>query len=452
MSSLNSPRMQLLLHAPIPAMLFTLAAPNVVATMTMTASTFADAWYVGELGTAELASLALVFPFQALMIMMCGGAIGGGVTSAMSRALGRGDTDGAQSVAWHAVVIAAVFSTVFTVSLGFFSRPVFALLGGTGTALEGAVVYAHIIFSGAICVWMLWVLSAVLRGTGDTVTPARAILVSGLAQIGLSGALTLGWWGFPALGIAGPPTATIVCHGLAAVYLAFHLVSGRAAIRLQFSRIKYEPIAEIMRVGGLGLINSMSIAFTVILVTGFVGRYGIEALAGYGLGSRLELMLVPFAFGIGGALTVAVGANFGASQFARARRCAWTGAGVTLALVGTVGLLVAWMPELWLGLFTADAKAYEFGALYLCIAGPVYGLFGAGQTLYFASQGTGRMFFPVMVGVTRLVAVATIGFLALRYSWPVSAVFMGVAVGLTIIGVGTALCMRTAAWRPELAR
>lgn len=444
--------MQQLLHAPIPGMLFKLAAPNVAATLMMTASTFADAWFVGQLGTAALAGLALVFPFQTLMIMMCGGAIGGGVTSALSRALGRDDAAGAQAVAWHGVLIAGFMALLFMGALGLFSRPVFAFLGGTGEALDGAVLYARIAFGGAIAVWLLWVLAAIVRGTGDTVTPARAILASGIAQIGLSGALTLGWGPLAAIGIAGPATAMIICQGLAAVYLATHLINGHAVVTLRAQRIHWPPIADIMQVGGLGLVNSATVALTVIAVTGFVGRYGTEALAGYGLGSRLELMLIPIAFGVGGALTVTVGANCGAGHFARARKIAWTGAGVSFAIIGAIGIMVALMPGLWLGLFTADPEAYEFGALYLAIAAPLYGIFGGGQTLYFASQGTGRMALPVSVAVVRLLVVASIGALAVYFSWRINALFVGVAAGLAVYGIGQALCLRSAPWRLERVR
>ena len=88
-------------------------------------------------------------------------------------------------------------------------------------------------------------------------------------------------------------------------------------------------------------------------------------------------MLVPIAFGIGGALTAAVGANFGAQQYARARRIAWSGAGASMLLVGSIGLIVALAPDLWLSRFTADLQAYAFGESYLSIAAPFYGLFGA---------------------------------------------------------------------------
>lgn len=447
MSNAPAPATQHILDAPIAKVLWRLATPNVFAVATLTAVTFADAWYVGQMGTAALASLALAFPFLTLMQMMAGGAIGGGVTSAVARAMGAGAVDRAESVAWHAVLIAAAMSGTFMIVLGLFAGPIFELLGGQGAALAGAVAYARIIFGGAASIWFVFVLSAILRGTGDTVTPARAIATACVAQVVLSGALTLGWFGLPSLGIVGPATAMVTCQGCAAAYLGLHLCRGGARLRLRPQAFTAAPVGDIMRVGGIGLINSFCMAMTVVVITGFVGRHGTAALAGYGLGARLEMMLVPIAFGVGAALTAAVGINVGAGQYARARRIAWAGAGVTLGLTGLIGVGVALMPDLWLGLFTADPEAYVFGVRYLVIAAPFYGIFGAGQALYFASQGTGRMILPVSVTVTRFLTVAAIGTMAISLAWDIDALFIAVAVGLVIMGAGQALCVFGPGWR-----
>ena len=439
--------MQLLLNAPVLVMLWRLAGPNVLAVGMLTAVTFADAWYVGQVSTAALASLALVFPFQTLMQMMAGGAIGGGVTSAVARALGADDTARAENIAWHSVLVGVGMSFVFLVVLGLCASPIFSLLDGSGNASGGAVNYAYIAFGGATAFWGMYILSAVLRGVGDTTTPARAITIASIAQIALSGTLTLGWGGLPALGIVGPAVAMVVCHGGAALYLYLFLCFGKARIQLRPCPVRWIYFKDILQVGGIGLCNSAFMALNVVFVTGLVGRYGLEALAGYGLGARLELMLVPIAFGIGAALTAAVGANVGAGQFARARRIAWTGGGITLALTGVIGLIAALKPELWLNMFTEDASAFRFGALYLGIAAPFYGLFGAGQALYFASQGTGRLFWPVFASGIRFLFVVGLGALVVSLEQDVTAVFWVVAGGLTIIGVGQALCLRTTAWR-----
>ena len=98
-----------------------------------------------------------------------------------------------------------------------------------------------------------------------------------------------------------------------------HLIKGKAIVRFRPKLIRRDPLTDIMRVGGIGLINSVSMALTVAVITGVVGHFGTDALGGYGLGSRLELLLIPFVFGIGAALTAAAGANISAQQLIRAR-------------------------------------------------------------------------------------------------------------------------------------
>jgi len=442
--------MQLLLQGRTSVMLWRLAAPNVAAVVIMSVVTFADALFVGKLGTASLASLALVYPFQSLMVMMAGGAIGGAATSSVARALGSGSTKKAEAAAWHAVIIAGAMSLIFVLALGIFSRQIYSQLGGIGEALNGAVLYSGIVFGGSVSIFILWTLAAILRGTGDTATPARVIIIGSVLQIGLSGALTLGWGPFPIIGIAGPATSMVICQSCMAIYLGMCLTNGKSIIRLRAQLIQRAPLADIMKVGGVGLINSVTVAATVIVVTGVVGHFGTEALAGYGLGSRLELMLIPIIFGIGAALTAAVGANIGAGQHARARRIAWTGAGVSFFVIGVVGIVVAIFPNLWLGWFTTDPAAYSYGSLYLGIVAPFYGLFGAGQALYFASQGTGRMVLPVTVGVARFLVVSIIGVMAISFTWSLTIVFVGVSLGLTTIGLGLSLCLLGPDWRQKI--
>jgi Na+-driven multidrug efflux pump len=150
----------------------------------------------------------------------------------------------------------------------------------------------------------------------------------------------------------------------------------------------------------------------VIAVTSMVGPAGVFALAGYGLASRLEYLQIPIVFGFGTALVTLVGTNIGAGQIQRARRAAWIGAGVAAAVTGSVGLLAAFQPSLWLGLFTADPSVLAIGAQYLHIVAPSYALFGLGLALYFAAQGAGRLTWPLLAGFGRLVVSVGGGWIA----------------------------------------
>lgn len=442
-----APQVELVLHGPIRTVLWRLSAPNVYSNALITLVTICDAWFIGQLGTTALASLALVFPFQMLMQMFGNGALGGGIASALSRALGARQPDQAAGIAWHALLLGLIMSALFMLVLGLLARPVFGWLGGTGDALEGAVAYAQVAFGFATASWLFFVTFAICRGSGDMKTPALALTVSTLAQIGLSGCLTLGLGPFPALGIVGPAVALVVCQGGAGLALLVYAWRGRLTVALRAQALRWAPLAAILRVGMLSMVNSITIVFAVVVVTGLIGHYGTRALGGYGLGSRLELMLVPIAFGIGGALTTAVGINIGAGQHARARIIARRGAMVALILISPIGLALAVWPSIWLTGFTQDPAAFAAGALYLEIVAPFYGVFVAGQTLYFASQGTGQMRLPVLVGVIRLAIVVMVGLGATRLGLSLWTVFAGVSVGMVTVGIGMWLCTHSPAWR-----
>jgi putative MATE family efflux protein len=446
-------RQRRLLEGPIAPALAALAIPNVAIVTAQSLATVADAYFIGQLGVVELAAVALAFPVQALLGMLSQGAIGGGISSAVARALGAGDQARAEALIIHALLIAVVLSVIYTLLFAVLARPTFALLGGQGEALDGTVAYAQVLFGGTLAIWIGNSFASVLRGTGNMIVPAIVMVTMLVLSIPLSGALTLGWFGLPAFGLRGPAIAFVWAFGTAGLVMAGYILSGRAGLRFRVRGIalKAEMFADILRVGLIAGANAVLTIGTVIIVTALVGRYGPAALAGYGLGSRLEIMLVPIAFGVGGALTAMVGINRGARQYARARRVAWFGGGVVFVISGLVGLTVAVAPDLWLDLFTSNSTARQIARQYLQIAGPMYAFFGLGMALYFATQGTGRMLWPLAAGCVRVaIAVGVGGFLVTAMDVSVSALFACVACGLAAFGLVIAGSVRFGAnWNPD---
>jgi len=446
-------RTRRLLEDPIGPTLARLAAPNLVVSAAQTTVAIADAWYVGSLGVAPLAALALVFPVQSLMTMMSAGAMGGGISSAMARALGSGNRARAEAIPLHALIIAAGMALLFTLLFAIFAKPLFTLLGGRDEALAGAVDYARFMFGGAIVVWAANTLASLLRGTGNMAVPGAVFTVTALINIPLSGALTLGWLGLPKLGVAGPAAAAILCFGLSALVMLAYLANSASGIRLRLFDVKLDRaiFIDILKVGIVACGNALLTIATIVIVTGLVGLYGTAALAGYGLGSRLELLLIPITFSVGGAMTAMVGANRGAKAFARARRIAWTGGLAIFLITGFIGTTVAIAPDLWIGLFTTDPAAAEIARRYFAIAGPLFAFFGFGQALYFATQGTGNMIAPFTAGAARLLIAGGGGALiVLALGLSLTWLFVAVAAGFVVFGslLGYAL-WRGKTWNPD---
>ena len=443
-------RTRRLLEAPVTSTLLGLAAPNVLVMVLQAVVTTLDAVFVGWLGPAALAGVSLVYPLVMLMQTMSAGGMGGGVAAAVARALGAGRRAEAEALAGHAVVIAFAMAALFTGGLLLGGPAVYGAIGGTGEALDAAVTYSRVIFGGAVVFWLVNTLGSIVRGTGTMALPAAVTAGAGIVYVGLAPALVLGWGPFPRLGVAGTATANLAAFGLAALVLAAYLCSPWSALRLPIRALRFRRALfwEILRVGAPGSLNTVLTNLTVVLMTGLVGPFGTAALAGYGMGARLEYLQIPLVFGLGSALVPMVGTNVGAGQVARAERIAWTGAGVAAAVTGSIGLAAAAVPGAWLGLFTTDPHVQAVGATYLLIVGPAYGFFGFGLALYFASQGAGRLAWPLTAGFARLTIAAAGGWLGGNvFGWGLPGIFAAMAVALAVFATTTATAIKLGAWR-----
>jgi len=439
----------MMLAGPIVPTILALAAPNVLNVAMQSLVSISDGWFVGQLGTVDLAALALVFPTQMALGMMSAGAMGGGISSSVARALGAGDRAAAEAAAAHALAIALGMAVLFAVVFVGFGRAIYGALGGSGGALDRAEAFARVLFIGCAAQWVANSMASVLRGTGDMTTPGYALVVTAALQIPLTGALTLGWFGLPALGIRGPALASVISFAIAAVCMLSKLTGPQAALRLRWPRdgFRWPAFRDILKVGLVACLVVILTNGTILIVTGLVGRGGDGAIAGYGIGSRLEYMLIPISFGIGAALTALVGTNIGAGQYARAQRLAWTGSAMAGAAAAVIGLVVAVWPDLWLGLFTADPHALASGRHYLGIVGPVYGFFGVAMALYFASQGTGEMIWPVAANLTRITIAVGGSLLALdRFGWGASGLYGCVAAGIVAFSLLLVFSTTRRAW------
>src|SRR3981081_2667664 len=376
-----------LLTSPILPTLLKLALPNTVAMFGTTLVAVAETSYIGRLGTEPLAAIALVFPFAMLTQMMSAGAMGGGVSSAISRALGAGNRERAATLALHAAMIGCCGGIFFTVMMLLFGRQFFSLLGGRGHVLDEACNYSQVLFSGAIAIWLVNTLASVLRGTGDMRLPSATLIVAAIVQIVVGGTLGLGLAGLPQLGMRGVAAGQLAAFSLGAIFLSWYLISGRSRLTLNFSAFTFQRgmFMDILKVGAVSCLSPLQSVLTILIFTQILAQFAPEPLAGYGMGSRLEFLLIPIAFAFGVASVPMVGMAIGTGLVTRARQVAWTAgaaAGLSVGLVGWVAVIVAIAPALWVSLFTRDPGVPAAANSYFAWAGPASGFFGMGTCLY----------------------------------------------------------------------
>src|SRR6185312_2790538 len=252
---------------------------------------------------------------------------------------------------------------------------------------------------------------------------------------------------FPALGIAGGGIAVVATTALTSAGLASYIAAGRCLVRFGWHRPRWRLFADILRVGAAGAISTFQTTLTVALTTGLVGvAAGPDAIAGYGTGVRLEYLLVPLVFGLGAPLVALVGTNIGAGKPARALRIALTGGVMAFILAEAIGVAAALWPEAWLGLFGHDPRMLATGSAYLRAVGPAYGFFGLGLSRYFASQGAGRLLWPLLTGLLRLLIAIGGGWIALRTTGSLGWLFAALSAALVVYGLTLSSAIASGAW------
>jgi putative MATE family efflux protein len=443
----------LLEGAILPTLLW-LAWPNVVALSAGTCVVIAETSYIGRLGTESLAAMALVFPFVILTMTMSGGAMGGGVSSAIARALGAGDRERASNLAAHALLISICFGLAFTFAMLTFGPMLLERLGGRGDVLTQAVGYVQIFFGGAVIPWLMNTLGAVLRGTGNMKLPSAIILTSAACQIVLGGVLGLGLGPVPQFGMRGVACGSLIAYSISASIMAWYIFSGRARVRPRVSGLKIQRsmFFDILKVGVVACFSPLQSVLSINIFTHMLARFGTETLAGYGIGARLEFMLTSVAFSVGIASVPMIGMAIGAGRVARARRIAWTAGCVSFASVGLIGTLIAILPDLWVDIFTADPGVRATGRQYLSTAAPMYAFIGLSIAMYFSSQGAAKVFGPVLAQTARLLFISIGSWWLTSRGATAAGFFMLAAASMGVLGTLSALSVVLTDWGSKAAR
>ena len=424
-----------MLNGPILSTMLALGLPVILVIAAQTFVAVLEAYWISRLGTDAVAGVSLVLPLFVLMGMMSNGGIGGGVSSAIARAIGAEKGEDANVLLTHAVLIAMLFGIAFTAIMIFAGRPIYAALGGTGDALGKALAYSQWVFGLSVPIWLVNLIGSALRGAGEVRLPARISLIGAVALVPLVPALMFGFGPIPRMEIAGAGVALGIYYGGALIVLLRYLFSGEGVLKLTVHPISSVFVAAIMGVGLISAIGTLTASLTTVAITGTVGSYGAAPLAGFGIASRVDSLLVPLLFGLGTAVVTMVGVATGAGQHERARRVAWTAAALAFCVTEAVGLLLALYPALWNGIFTQDVAVLSAGNAYFRVVAPFYGFIGLGLVLYFACQGRSKMAWPFAAGIARLAVTATGAWWLASTGASLATVFVAVAGGAMLFGL-----------------
>jgi Na+-driven multidrug efflux pump len=421
-----------------------LAAPTTLGAAVQSACQLIEPWLAARQGTAALAGWAVVLPFALLMSQMSTGAMGGGIVSAIARALGAGRRDEASALVLHALLIALGFASLFVAILAGFPHTLIGWIGGAEAASAAAGYCAWLFGLGAVPTWLANTLASVLRGGGRHALATRVLLLAWLCYPPLA-------WGLmePAgLGLPGAAIAFGLCMWAATLGMAIAVFGGGAGFTPHLRvPLQAHLFKRILSVGLVACAMATIANLTTILVTARLAAYGQSAVAAYGISARLEFLMVPLAFGVGSALTALVGRAVGGGDWPTARRIAWVGAGMAFAVTVGVGLLVGLFPTATARVFSEDPAVVAIARQALAIMGPALPGFGVGMALYFAAMGAGRMRGPFFGALARIVTAVGGGWLLGDVlGLGLMGQFVAVALGITVFGICAAIAVRPTVW------
>ena len=446
-------RTQEFLTQPVMPLLIRMSAPNTVAFFIQSIVVLTEVWFISKLGTNSLAAVALAFPLLMITQTMSGGALGGAITSAIARSMGANDIDKAERLIWHSVVISLGGAFTFLLFFLLFGEQLLFLLGGRGDILEESYTYCSYLFLGGLILWLSGSMSAVLRGMGNMRFPATLMICTSFLQVFLSGGFILGWYGFPQIGVPGAAIATLISASVMVIIIFLKLMSKSIPVKLRMKQLilSKDLFNNIFEVAIPASVSPLLTVGTILVLTGLVGTFGTEALAGYGIGSRVEFLMIPLIFGIGTAMTSIVGANIGAKNIIRAETVGIYG-GTSAGVVSIfIGLTLALFPDAWIQFFTDDMKAFEVTKLYIQIVGPFYIFQGIGLSLYFASQGANAMKWPTIATIARFLIASIGGGISVHWlGFGIGSIFISSAIAMMIFGTMIFVSIKKGAWRVNI--
>ncbi|PHR57822.1 MAG: MATE family efflux transporter [Arcobacter sp.] len=343
-----------------------LAIPASVGFFFHTMYNVTDTYFAGLISTQALSALTLSFSIFFMMIAFAGG-MSEAVTALVGNALGKKDKDKASHIALNSLLFAFFLSLVLTL-IGVSSTPfLMKVLGAQGAYLEESLAYINVILYGSVFFVFSFFINALLNSVGDTVSFRNILIFSSFVNIGLDYWFVFGGLGIEPLGVSGISMATVLTEFITMLYLFYKLKKTPLLDSTEGFYFDKEVFKELFKQGFPPSTNMVLMATGIFIITYFAAPFGKEVIAAFGIGMRIEQIIIMPTIGLNVAVLAIVAQNNGALQFSRIHETLKIALyyGGLISVVGMVFLLLG--AEAFMGFFTDDIRVIEVGAVYLRI-------------------------------------------------------------------------------------
>ncbi len=370
----NAPKLTV---GPVSGSILSMMLPMALGILVMIGNGLVDAYFIGQLGYAQLAAVSYAFPvwFVAAGIVM---GLGTGTSSVLSRFIGAGDTKSVKQIATHSMILAVLAGAVVT-AIGLVSiESLFGLLGANEETMPFVKSYMTIYYWGSLFLGIPFIGNSILRANGDAKTPSLLVAFSAIVNAVLDPILIFGWFGFPEMGVAGAALASVistVAFLLASLWVLIFRDNLLTSVGHSLSSM-ISSWKQVLHVGLPAIASNLIAPVSSALVTALVSTYGQEAVAAYGLAGRIEALVIVLLMALGGATAPYVGQNYGAKKFDRLVDGFKFSARFALFYSIFCILLLYFISSTILGVFTDNEDVIRLAMIQLMICPWGYGFLG----------------------------------------------------------------------------
>ncbi len=379
-----------------------LALPLMVIAVLQTTQSLIDMFWVGRLGPSSIAAVAMSGMIIMVLFTMIVG-ISTGTMALVARYVGAKNKEKADTVATQSISLAIIMA-ILTVAVGLlFTKRLLLIMGAGPDILKAGIGYLKILLLGGVTMFLLFTGTSILRGAGDTVTPMKFMILANIINIILDPVFIFGI-GVPRMNTSGAAVATVIAQTVSAFLVLWMLSNGRCVVHIHLKewKIKLEFLKAILKIGLPSSLQMFLRSLMGIVLIGIVATFGTSAVAAYGIGMRLQMVILMPAFALGGSAATLVGQNLGAREPARAERSAWIATifdAIIMVFIAIVFFLLAYQI---MGVFNKDERIIFLGAQYLRITTPFYIFIAFGIVLNRALAGAGDTVIPMLITLLTL--------------------------------------------------
>lgn len=436
-------------RVPLERAVLLLAVPMVLEMSMESLLTVVDMLFVSKLGADAVATVGLTEAMLSIIYALAMG-MSAAATALISRKTGEKDPEGASNAAVQVIGMSVALAAIVGGVGAAFAPQLLGLMGAEPGLVATGAGYTAVMLGGSVTIFLLFVINAAFRGTGDATVSMRTLWLSNLLNMALSPCLIFGLGPFPRMGVTGAAVATTISRGVGVAYQLFMLLGGkrRLVVLARHVKVQLDVVREVLRVSVGASFQTLIETASWLGLVRILSLHGSEALAGYTFAIRIAIFVLLPCWGLGNAAATLVGQNLGAKQPDRAKRAVRTIAKYNVAFLGAVSVVFVAFAHPLIRLFTTDPVIEAYGVECLRIVALGFLFFGYGMVAIQAFNGAGKTATPMLVNIACFwgVKIPLAYVLSEVVGWGPRGVFVAIAIAYSSQAVLAGILFQRGKW------